>query len=84
MFLILPLILYIGITLDATIDGNMDGKIYKFLSTNFWGMKSDGQHNTNVVVVNNNDTSAKQKEDLLKALQLSQKNSKHNIDDFDD
>ena len=46
-------------------------------------MKSDGQHNTNVVVVNNNDTSAKQKEDLLNALQLSQQNAKNDNDDID-
>ena len=37
------------------------------------GMKSSDS-NTNVVVVNNNDISAQQKEDLLDALRLSQSN----------
>ena len=46
-------------------------------------MKPEGSHNTNVVVVNNNDTSAKQKEDLLNALQLSQQNSKNDTYDVD-
>lgn len=44
------------------------------MSTNWWSMKSsDG--NNNVLVVNNNDLSAKQKDDLLDALRLSQDNS---------
>ena len=43
------------------------------MAQNWWSMRSsDG--NTNVVVVNNNDISAQQKEDLLDALRLSQSN----------
>lgn len=43
------------------------------MSTNWWGMKNS-EGNNNLLVVNNNDLSAKQKDDLLDALRLSQNN----------
>lgn len=41
------------------------------MSTNWYGMKKS-EAPANVVVVNNNDLSAQQKDDILDALRLSQ------------
>lgn len=52
-------------------NGNVNPKLYSFLALNYWGLRSSEAPN-NVVVVNNNEPSAQQKEDLLDALKLSQ------------
>ena len=61
-------------------NGNVNPKLYSFLALNYWGLRSSEAPN-NVVVVNNNETSAQQKVDLLDALRLSQddaQNDSHN------
>lgn len=61
-------------------NGNVNPKLYSFLALNYWGLRSSEAPN-NVVVVNNNEPSAQQKEDLLDALKLSQddaQNDSHN------
>ena len=52
-------------------NGNVNPKLYSFLALNYWGLRSSEAPN-NVVVVNNNEPSAQQKEHLLDALKLSQ------------
>lgn len=62
------------------LNGNVNPKLYSFLALNYWGLRSSEAPN-NVVVVNNNETSAQQKVDLLDALRLSQddaQNDSHN------
>lgn len=57
-------------------NGNVNPKLYSFLAINYWGLRSSEAPN-NVVVVNNNEPSAQQKEDLLDALKLSQDDSQN-------
>lgn len=60
-------------------NGNVNPKLYSFLALNYWGLRSSEAPN-NVVVVNNNEPSAQQKEDLLDALKLSQDDAKNDTE----
>ena len=58
-------------TQQAAIEGYISPQMYSLLAKNYWNFVTNSDNN--VVVINNNDTSAKQKLDLLDALELSQK-----------
>lgn len=60
------------ITQQAAIEGYIHPNMYSLLAKNYWGFVTNTD--SNVVVINNNsDSSAKQKEELLEALELSQR-----------
>lgn len=62
------------LTLQATIEGAVNPRLYELLASNWWGLRKTDSPTTNLVVVNN-EQSAQHKEDIIQALRLSQNDS---------
>lgn len=68
------------LTPEATIDKNLDTKLFNALSQNFWNYKT-GNSTTNIgVIVNSSDKTEEEKQNHINALRLSSQQYNNNTD----